>query len=264
MARRVSAETKPAPSQERPGPRINPGSRSETVADPGAASPELPDRYVPWPSQQGEISPYVVPPLRFEVGQAESAWFDLPQDVKDYINRVASAMGRGKTGQGLWRDSVEASKYTSGTQQEKTPFDYINSVASSISAGEGAAAGGRAGGRGGAYTGPVRSVAVQAETDIVASARAAAEELLGRMPTQQELDRILKRTRSAEQAQPTVQTRQGPGQITTAEGLTKEGRDNILRQVLMQSPDYQDYQIDSTVMDMMLTNLRRGQEVARG
>ena len=144
-----------------------------------------------------------------------------------------------------------------------TPQQARNILAGG-SAAEGTAAGGVGGGRGGAYTGPVRSVTVQAETDIVASARAAAEELLGRMPTQQELDRILKRTRSAEQAQPTVQTRQGPGQITTAEGLTKEGRDNILRQVLMQSPDYQDYQIDSTVMDMMLTNLRRGQEVARG
>jgi hypothetical protein len=158
-----------------------------------------------------------------------------------------------------WMDLLKENAAAADSVFAATPSDLLLGGSPSDMP---AAAG--SGGRGGAYTGPVRSVTVQAETDIVASARAAAEELLGRMPTQQELDRILKRTRSAEQAQPTVQTRQGPGRGTTAEGLTKEGRDNILRQVLMQSPDYQDYQIDSTVMDMMLTNLRRGQEVARG
>lgn len=194
---------------------------------------------------------------RYSKSDAEALWDQLPVETQNTLTQIAKSQG-GRSGKAFWERSVSASYLSSKQGNPVSPWDIINTGA----AGGGTAAGGRGGG--GAYTGPVRSVTVQAETDIVASARAAAEELLGRMPTQQELDRILKRTRAAEQAQPTVQTRQGPGQVTTAEGLTKEGRDNILRQVLMQSPDYQDYQIDSTVMDMMLTNLRRGQEVARG
>jgi hypothetical protein len=129
----------------------------------------------------------------------------------------------------------------------------------------GAGTGGRgSGGRAAAYTGPVESVQVQAETDIVAMAQATAQEILGRTATQDEIDKVLRRTRKAEQAQPTVQTRQGPGRVTTEEGLTREGRDAILRQVLMSSPDYAGFQVDSTAMDMMSNILRRGQEVARG
>lgn len=123
--------------------------------------------------------------------------------------------------------------------------------------------GGR-GGRASAYTGPVESVSVAAETDIIAMAQATAQEILGRTASEQEIEKIIKRTRAAEQAEPTVQTRQGPGRVTTEEGLTKEGRDAILNKVLMNSPDYASYQFDSTVMDMMVNNLRRGQEVARG
>lgn len=184
----------------------------------------------------------------------------LPPSERQLFDLAAAAIHPMKSGSNYYEELITASWDLSTKGIYKSP-QQLAYEAYIENGGRGGAAGG---GRSGAYTGPVRSVTVQAETDIVASARAAAEELLGRMPTQQELDRILKRTRSAEQAQPTVQTRQGPGQVTTAEGLTKEGRDNILRQVLMQSPDYQDYQIDSTVMDMMLTNLRRGQEVARG
>jgi len=107
-------------------------------------------------------------------------------------------------------------------------------------------------------------VQVAAETDIIATAQATAQALLGRTATEKEIQKVLRQTRKAEQAQPTVQTREGPGRVTTEEGLTKEGRDAILKKVLMQSPDYAGYQFDSTVMDMMLDNLGRGQRVARG
>jgi hypothetical protein len=120
------------------------------------------------------------------------------------------------------------------------------------------------GGRVAAYTGPVESVQVQAETDIIAMAQATAQALLGRTATEKEIQKVLRQTRKAEQAQPTVQTRQGPGRVTTEEGLTREGRDAILKKVLMSSPDYAGFQIDSTAMDMMSNILRRGQEVARG
>ena len=130
--------------------------------------------------------------------------------------------------------------------------------------GETGTAGRGRGGRAAAYTGPRESVSMAAETDIIAMAQATAQELLGRAPTQQELDKILRRTRRAEQAQPQVSTQVGPGRTVTQEGLTREGRDAILKQVLMKSPDYAGYQIDSTVMDMFSNILSEGQAVARG
>lgn len=185
----------------------------------------------------------------------------LPASERQLFDLAARSIHPMKTGSNYYEELISASwdLSTKGIYKSPQQLAYEAYVESG-----GRAGGAGGGGGGGRYTGPVRSVSVQAESDIVASARAVAEELLGRMPTQEELDRVVKRTRSAERKQPTIQTQQGPGQVTTEEGLTKEGRDNILRQVLMQSPDYQDYQIDSTVMDMMLNNLSRGQEVARG
>jgi hypothetical protein len=156
-----------------------------------------------------------------------------------------------------------SARYSSGQTENVDFLDYLFSRSGS---GDMTGAGGSRGrsGRAAAYDGPVESVQVAAETDIIAAAQATAQELLGRAPTQAELDKILKRTRKAEQTQPTVQTRQGPGRVTTEEGLTKEGRDAILKQVLMSSPDYAGYQIDSTMMDMFSNILSRGQAVARG
>jgi hypothetical protein len=157
-----------------------------------------------------------------------------------------------------------SARYSSGQTENVDFLDYLFSRAGSGDATDPTGGSRRGSGRAAAYDGPMESVQVAAETDIVAMAQEAAQELLGRAPTQAELDRILKRTRKAEQAQPTVQTRQGPGRVTTQEGLTKEGRDAILKQVLMSSPDYAGYQIDSTMMDMFANILRKGQAVARG
>jgi hypothetical protein len=38
----------------------------------------------------------------------------------------------------------------------------------------------------------------------------------------------------------------------------------MLRQVLSQNPDYQKFQIDTTIMDLLLEDIKAGQEVIRG
>jgi hypothetical protein len=48
----------------------------------------------------------------------------------------------------------------------------------------------------------------------------------------------------------------------TEEGLTPQGREDILRQVLAKNPDFVDYQLDTTVMDFMLEDIDRGKQVA--
>lgn len=115
----------------------------------------------------------------------------------------------------------------------------------------GTGTGGRSGGRTAAYTGPVESIAVQAESDINATADTIAIELLGRGATKEEKDRIVKRIRKAEMAQPQVTRRKGPGRQITQEGLTSQGREDILREVLSKRPEFEQFQLDTTVMDAM-------------
>jgi hypothetical protein len=197
---------------------------------------------------------------RYSKSDANSLWDQLPRETQNALTQIAKSQG-GRSGKALWERSVSSSYVSTKQGDPRSPWDFIQAAGGDVSGG---GTRGRSGGRAAAYTGPVESVSVAAETDIIAMAQATAQEILGRSATQKELDKILKRTRKAEQEQPTVQTRQGPGRVTTEEGLTKEGRDAILNQVLMQSPDYAGYQMDSTVMDMFSNVLRRGQEVASG
>ena len=199
--------------------------------------------------------------------QAEGMWLNLLPERRQEIDDLAKAIDPRRKGKALYFEAINAAALARQRGQDVTPATYINQLLLQYTQspemfGDGGT--GTNGRRSGAYAGPTSSVTVQAESDIVAAAQATAQALLGRAATDEELQKVLSQTRKAEQAQPTVTTRQGLGQTTTEEGLTKEGRDAILKKVLMSSPDYASYQFDSTVMDMMLNNLREGQEVARG
>lgn len=205
-------------------------------------------------------------PVFTSKSQAEGLWLNLMPERRDEIDRLAKAIDPRRTGKGLYVEAINAAASARAQGQNVTPATYINQLLLQFNQ-QGGMDDGMGGGTTratGAYTGPARSVVVQAESDIVAAAQATAQTLLGRAATDDELEKILNQTRRAEQTEPTVTTRQGMGQTTTEQGLTKEGRDAILKKVLMSSPDYASYQFDSTVMDMMLKNLREGQEVARG
>lgn len=161
-----------------------------------------------------------------------------------------------------YRKLLKAAAGSAAEGMPVTPQEARNIIAGIGQADSGTATGGRGrGGRASAYTGPVQSIAVQAESDINASADAIAIELLGRGATKEEKDRIVKRIRKAETSQPQVST-STPGMNVTREGLTSQGREDILRQVLSKNPDFVDYQLDTTVMDFMLEDIDRGKRVA--
>lgn len=205
-------------------------------------------------------------PVFTSKSQAEGLWLNLMPERRDEIDRLAKAIDPRRTGKGLYTEAINAAAAARAQGQNVTPATYINQLLLQFNqqGGMGDGMGGGTTRATGAYTGPARSVVVQAESDIVAAAQATAQTLLGRAATDDELEKILNQTRQAERTQPTVTTRAGAGETVTEQGLTKEGRDAILKKVLMSSPDYASYQFDSTVMDMMLKNLREGQEVARG
>ena len=204
--------------------------------------------YVPWPVQQGEKSPYVVPPLRYEASRAEAEWVTLPSETKKSITALAKSIDRRKTGQGLWREAVEAAKFSSAGGNPQTPFQMLSNIYRDYASGVYGAVGGSGRGSGsGGYAGPSRSVVVAAESDIRATADAVAMEMLGRGVSDEELQRIIRRTRSAERAQPQVTT-SGPGMSVTEQGLTAEGRQDIVQNILAKKPEYAEFQKATTLM----------------
>lgn len=118
------------------------------------------------------------------------------------------------------------------------------------------------GGRGG-YSGPQRTITEMAESDIQKLANTIALDLIGRPVDQKEMDRIVRRMRRAEQDQPTVTT-SVPGRTVTQQGLTAQGREDILREVISQNPEYERFQIDTTVLDSMLDFVNKKKQVSGG
>ena len=155
-----------------------------------------------------------------------------------------------------------SARYVSGETENVDVIEYIYSQMGQGDAGGDGVGGGSGGGRGG-YTGPTATRTMQAESDIKATANALAIELIGRPVDDKELERIVKRMRGAEMAQPQVTT-STPSSSVTKQGLTTQGREDILRDVISKNPEFVDYQLDTTVMDLMLEDIETGKQVARG
>ena len=139
-------------------------------------------------------------------------------------------------------------------------FDLLTSGPSKAGQPSGSAASG--GGRGG-YSGPTTSRTMMAESDIRATANALAIELIGRPVDDKELDKITRRMRMAEVQQPQITT-STTGSSVTQQGLTAQGREDILRDLISKNPEYQDFQVDTTVLDAMTGFINEKKQVSGG
>lgn len=117
-------------------------------------------------------------------------------------------------------------------------------------------------GRGG-YSGPVAQTTFMDERDVDRTANALALELIGRPLSQKELAKVTARLRSEEKANPTVTT-PGVGSSMTQAGLSAEGRQDVLREVIAENPEYQQFQVDTTVLDTMLSELNKREQMVNG
>jgi hypothetical protein len=120
---------------------------------------------------------------------------------------------------------------------------------------------------GGAYRGPVTTVTTTITDPTTAEAvlDKFARETLGRALTKKETERYLSEYRQIEEENPQVTTTTPVGKArreTVTE--TQPSKEEMLRQVLSQNPDYQKFQIDTTIMDLLLEDIKAGQEVIRG
>lgn len=139
-------------------------------------------------------------------------------------------------------------------------FDWFSSTSEQADAGAG-------GGRGGGYAGPVTTVSTTITDPVTAESVLDnfARDLLGRSLTKRETEKYLQQYRQIEEDSPQVTTTRPMGQARR-ETITESApsKEEMLRQVMAQNPDYQKYQIDTTIMDLLLDDIKAGQEVIRG
>jgi len=198
---------------------------------------------------------------RYSKSDANALWDQLPRETQDAITQIARSEG-GRSGRARWERAVSASYVSSRQGNPMSPWDFLQPGGGDAQP-TGSRTGGRTrGGRTAAYTGPVESITKLAESDIRALADNVAIEILGRGATAEEIEKITRRMRKAEMQQPDVRTQQGPGRTITEQGLSSQGREDILRDVLSKNPDFQQYQLDTTVMDAMVNFVNKKKAVA--
>ena len=102
---------------------------------------------------------------------------------------------------------------------------------------------------GGGYSGPTSSVTLMNERDLRSTADAVASTVVGRGISDDEFKKILKKVRTAERANPSIST-PGVGSNVTQQGLSAEGRQDIIREALMKGPEAEDYSKATTMMNI--------------
>lgn len=119
---------------------------------------------------------------------------------------------------------------------------------------------------GGGYTGPVTttSTTITDENTAEALLDKYARDLLGRGLTKKETQKYIKDFNKAEAGAPQVTTSAGTGAVRTSTTETAASKEELLREVVSKNPDFAKFQVDTTIMDMLMDDIRKGQEVING
>lgn len=189
---------------------------------------------------------------------AAGLWSALPLATREELDRLAKNYHPNSTGESLWDKAVSGAAALTKAGKPTTVFEWLSGYSEQYGDGDGSRGGG------GRYTGPVAQTTFMDERDVDRTANALALELIGRPLSQKELSKVTARLRSEEKANPTVMTPNGPGASTTQSGLSAEGRQDVLREVIAENPEYQQFQVDTTVLDTMLSELNKREQMVNG
>lgn len=118
----------------------------------------------------------------------------------------------------------------------------------------------------GAYRGPVTSSNISLTDPETAKSvvNDAAVQQLGRNLTAKEQAKYAAEFNQMERKSPTVTTTTPSGHNSTS--VTRQGmaKDEMLRQIMAENPDFAKYQIDSGVMDWFVNTIKKGQAIVNG
>lgn len=108
----------------------------------------------------------------------------------------------------------------------------------------------------GAYTGPRYTTEISSDTGAYTLLNTMARDMLGRDLTEQEVKKYTQQLRQAEMESPQVATPQGRAGTVYSGGVD---RNEVVRQLITENPDYAGFQLNHQVMDTILADLDEGQ-----
>lgn len=187
----------------------------------------------------------------------------LPVWQQSMFQSIADASTSGMdSGRSVYERYVDSSAAHWSQGQRRTPAELALADIQSGAVSADVSGDGRSKGRGG-YSGPVTQTTFMDERDVDRTANALALTLIGRPLSAKEMAKVTARLRSEEKANPTVTT-PGVGSSVTQSGLSAEGRADVLREVIAENPEYQQFQVDTTVLDTMLSELNKREQMVNG
>lgn len=206
------------------------------------------DIYVPGGTGPQQMAEYEAQAANqyYDPADLVGAYDSLDPNIQDLFTVVAKSQG-GRSGSALFTRYVRESKRLSDSGIRKSPLDIVYGVAykkgilkddGTFTAPEDMESGG--GRNRGGYTGPTATRTFANEEDLRRTADTLGAELLGRAVTEDEFKRVMKKIRSAETSQPTVTT-STPGSTMSQQGLTAEGRGDIMRDIIAKGPEAQEF-----------------------
>lgn len=110
--------------------------------------------------------------------------------------------------------------------------------------------------RTGVYRGPTYSIDLTNETEAYTLLNDMARDMIGRDLTEEEIAKYTRKLNKAEAAAPRVATPQGQAGTVYSGGVD---RNEVVRQLITENPDYAGFQLNHQVMDTILGELDEGQ-----
>ena len=107
-----------------------------------------------------------------------------------------------------------------------------------------------------AYTGPVSTVDLANETTAYTLLNTAARDMIGRDLTEDEVRKYTQQLNQIEMQSARTATPQGPGMTVYSGGVN---RDEVVRQLISDNPEFAGYQLNHQIMDTMLADIDEGQ-----
>jgi hypothetical protein len=172
--------------------------------------------------------------------------------------RAAGIIGERVTSAAAIADGYElllkASADAREAGQMRTPQQILDELASGqASLGKGAAA---AGDGVGGYAGPRYTVELSSDTQAYTLLNDMARDLIGRDLSEQEIKKYTEKLRRKEAESPRVATPQGQAGTVYSGGID---RDEVVRSLISEHPEYAGYQLNHQIMDVMLQDIDEGQ-----
>lgn len=176
-------------------------------------------------------------------------FYALSPEERSFFDAAAKAVHPLKTGSSYRDELIQASYDLSTRGIYMSPLQLAQQAYSE------SPRGGAGSGRG--RLGTSRQVTMASERDLRSTADAIGAEVLGRGITDEEFQKVLRRVRTVEQAEPTVTRRTGAGTVTES-GLTADGRKDLITEMLMKGPEAKEFAQATTMMDAFYQALSEG------